>query len=176
MIKKNEYDLLVDLSKLLKKYGPDIFLSLADKFSNPEIFNSISNILYTTAKNKPNVSSKKNEHKRTIRTKTEEFLESTRNLEPDKFNLLLNFFNRFISKTILPNTKDIKAFVVYNKIQIPEIKSRDRTVLNLMEYLSKLPIDKIKIMTDIKVKPSNIKKNHDSDRSLQGWTDIILKK
>lgn len=176
MINKKEYDLLIDLSKLLKKFGPEIFLSLSDKFSNPEIFNSISTILYTTAKNKPNVTAIKKKKKKTIGIQIEELLERNKELEPDKYNLLTNFYNRFISKTVLPNIKDIKAFVVNNKIPFPEIKSRDRAALNLIEYLSKLPSDKIKNLTDIKLKPSTINKNEDSDRSLQGWTDIILKK
>ncbi len=175
MTNKNGYDLLIDLAKLLKKYGSDTFLSLADKLSNQEIFSTISNILYTTAKNKPYVSAIKKKQKKTIGIQIQELLESTRNMEPDKFNLLSDFYNRFISKTIFPSIKDIKAFVVNNKIQIPEIKSRDRAALNLIEYLSKLPSDKISIMTDIKVKLSTINKKEDSDRSLQGWTDIILK-
>lgn len=174
MINKKEYDLIIDLSKLLKKFGPDTFLSLADKFSNPEIFNSISNILYITVKNKPNVTAIKKKKKKTIGIQIEELLEKIKELEPDKYNLLTNFYNRFISKSILPNIKEIKAFVVNNKIPIPEIKSRDRAALNLIEYLSKLPSDKINIMTDIKRNPSTINKNEDSDRSLQGWTDIIL--
>ena len=50
-----EFDLLVDLSKLLKKYGPEVFDQLAKQLSAPEFAERLTKLLSGAARIMPAV-------------------------------------------------------------------------------------------------------------------------
>lgn len=161
MIGEKEYALMLDLAKLLKKYGPETFESLAGLISSPEFTEKFSAVLVSTAKSgRADVSRRKSSTKGLSRLK---------NVEPEKYEIIQSFIAEFKAGRILPSLKEVNRFVAENNL--PEIKaeSRSRVISPLAHSLLELsPEDLRKILADLL-------KQGKSDSSLSQWGEIITK-
>ena len=104
-----EFELLIEIAKLLKRYGPETFENLARTVSSPESIEKLISILTTAAK-AHRASQSKRRTKRTptdFRSKIARLEES----EPEKSHLLMGLYDGLTSKALLPTLRDIKAFV-----------------------------------------------------------------
>jgi hypothetical protein len=90
--------------------------------------------------------------------------------EPQKYELISDFYNALQTKAILPTMRDIKAFVL--DCGLPEIRgdSRQKSIAPLIKRLILLPTETLSIKLRIP------KPDQKGDRSLEGWTNIILDK
>ena len=173
MGEKPELDLLIDIAKLVKKYGSETFENLADKISTPEFSERLSSLLASTAKvarqaqmettDKP----AKKKGVRDFRTSLVAFEKN----EPEKSAILLKFYDDLLAKIVLPTFRDIKTFLQDNDLPVIKATSREKAIIPLAKVLMALSIDEIKNRIS-SVKPV-IKKD---DRSLEGWSNIILDK
>lgn len=167
---KRELDLLIDLAKLLKKYGPGSFESLAESISSPETAQKLSVVLVQVAKIGRTIP----KTKRNIRHKKEPSIPKSliilEKIEPQKYKFLMNFYNDLIVKKILPSLRDIKEFAT--DCGLPEIRaeSRQKAIGPLISLLIKFSNEQLI------AKIQSLKKHDTSDRSLEGWSDVILKK
>jgi hypothetical protein len=166
---QQELDLLVDIAKLLKKYGTEPFESLAETISSPEITQHLSHILTQVVR----IASTIPKMERKIETKQKpsipRSLIALMNVEPEKHQFLMNFYTDLIAKTVLPSLRDIKEFAL--DCGLPEVraKSRPKAINPLIGSLTNLPIEQLK--TKIQ---QTLKKYDIDDRSLEGWSNIIL--
>lgn len=173
MSDRPEFALLIEIAKLLRKYGPETFESLAENLSTPEFSERLVSVLSTVAKTG-----------RTVRPKESETAEERRSLrdfrsslvaagktEPEKSELLVKFYDGLTAKTILPTLRDIQAFA--SDMGLPPLKAtaRDKAVIPLTKALLPLPLEELRARLAA-VKPVS---NQD-DRSLEGWSNIILDK
>jgi hypothetical protein len=170
MIKERELDLLLDLLKLLKRYGPESFELLANDLSSPEATEDLSRIL-TQVSRKAKTIHQPEKNRRGKRQhpipKSLFILEKT---DPQKFQILIGFYNDLITKRILPSLSNIKQFAA--EYGLPEVRaeSRQKAINPLINALVTSPYDKMKERIQL------ISMHQLGDRSLEGWGKIILKR
>jgi len=170
MIKERELDLLLDLLRLLKKYGSESFELLANDLSSPEATEDLSRILTQVSRKAKRIhKSEKNRGGKPQypAPKSLFILEKT---DPMKFQILIKFYNDLIAKKILPSLSDIKQFAA--EYGLPEVRaeSRQKAINPLINALVTSPYDKMK------ERIQSISMHELGDRSLEGWGKIILKK
>jgi len=167
---QRELDLLVDLVKLLKKYGPEPFELLAASISSPEMSQHLSTILTQVAKIDHTIPKTKRKTKPRKKPSVPRSLTALKKVEPEKYQLLMNLYTDLIGKTVLPTLRDIKEFVADCKLPQVRTKSRQKAVSSLIGSLIKLPNEQLT------AKIQSLKKYDIGDRSLEGWSNIILNK
>lgn len=168
MTTQRELDLLVDLAKLLKKHGADTFESLAESISSPEMTRHLSRVLTQVAKIAHTIPKTKGETGLKQEPRIPRSLINLKSTDTEKYQLSMNFYNDLIAKTVLPSLRDIKEFAV--DCGLPEIraKSRQKAISPLISSLVKFPNEQL--IAGIQ----SLRKYDTSDRSLEGWTNIIL--
>lgn len=168
MTTQPELDLLIDLAKLLKKYGPEPFESLAESISSPEMAQHLSRILIQVTKTARTIPKTKREKGLKQEPSIPKSLITLEGVEPEKYQLLMSFYTNLTAKTLLPSLRDIKEFAM--ECGLPEVraKSRQKAISPLISSLVKFPNEQLI------GKIQSVKKYDMSDRSLEGWTNIIL--
>ncbi|MET0647612.1 MAG: hypothetical protein ABW208_13430 [Pyrinomonadaceae bacterium] len=172
MTNNNEYDLLSDLARLVKKYGPETFETLASQLSRPDFIYQLAEIISTTAKASRIARPRKAQGRTTkprvdFRTSLVELGES----EPDKSVMLVQLLDGLMSKAFLPTLRDVRAFVQDNGLPLVKAKTRDKTIVPLVKSLLPMPTEEISMLLR-KIQPTQVR----NDRSLAGWSDIILRR
>jgi len=168
MTTQRELDLLVDLAKLLKKHGPDTFESLAESISSPEMTQHLSRVLTQVAKIARTIPKTKGEAGIKQEPRIPKSLISLKSAEPEKYQLLMNFYNDLIAKTVLPTLRDIKEFGVDCGLREIRAKSRQKAISPLISSLLKFPNEQLI------ARIQSLEKYDTGDRSLEGWSNIIL--
>lgn len=169
MSDKPEFELLIEIAKLLKKYGPEAFESLAQGLSSPEFSERLASILTASARIGRS-EQKKAESKRM----TKDFRLSVIELgetEPEKSALLLTLYDSLMAKTLLPTLREIQIYVSDMGLPPVKVTTRDKTIVPLIKTLMNLPINELKDKLSV-IKPVSTQ----DDRSLEGWSNIILDK
>ena len=173
MSDNSEFELLRDIAKLLKKYGPDTFERLSEKLSSPDFSERLAALLVTTAKT-GRTAQITEPHKVERQQTQRDFRSSLIALEqtdPNRATLLIKFYDGLTGKTYLPTLRDIQAFV--SDLGLPPLKatSRDKAIVPLIKVLLPLGLEDLQSrLSAVKPVPTN------DDRSLEGWSNIILDK
>ena len=167
---QRELDLLVDLVKLLKKYGPEPFESLAASISSPEMTHHLSVILTQIAKIGRGIPKTKRKAGPKEKPYVPRSLAALKSVEQEKYQLLMSFYNDLIEKRVLPSLRDIEEFAVDRGLPEVRAKSRQRAISPLIGLLIKLPNEQLI------AKVESLKRFDMDDRSLEGWSNIILEK
>lgn len=168
---RKQFDLLIDITRLLKKYGPDAFDDLAKALQKPETLEHLSVILQASsnAARKAGSLKEKKGYRTGKKVSAEDFLLNLENAQPAKASILASFHDDLIAKNALPSLRDIRALAVDKGLELVKAKSRDKAILPLLKDLANRPIEDIQaIVEDVKYRSQN------GDRSLQGWTGVIL--
>ncbi len=164
MIDGSEFELLAELARLLKKYGPETFEGLAEHLSSPEFSQRLVTLLSATARQGRAMGvSEDRQLLRNIRTSLTEL----QHREPEKAKLLLRLYDGMVAKNILPTRRDIEAFVSEMGLLPIKTNVRKTAIASLINALMVFPID------ELKAKLSTTDPIQD-DRSLEGWSNIIL--
>lgn len=168
---KPELELLVDIAKLLKKYGPETFEALAKTLSKPEFSEDLVTILAKAAKAGYANRSPKTDKARG-KQPTRDFrstLVAMADSEPEKSELLVSFYDRLKAKTVLPTLRDIQMFASEVGLSPLKVNNRQQAIVPLTKELANLPLE------ELRVKLSTVKSLSTQDeRSLEGWSKIIL--
>ncbi len=171
MKNRPEMDLLVDLARLMKKHGPEPFEILANSIRSSDFARELADLLSTSA-SIANATTKKRGKptKREPMTSIGNTLAVLQRTEPQKYELISDFYDALQTKAILPTMRDIKAFAL--DCGLPEIRgnSRQKSIAPLIKHLILLPTESLSIKVRIP------KSDQRGDRSLEGWTNIILDK
>src|SRR5687767_11741141 len=106
---RSELELLVEIAKLLKKYGPETFEKLAENLSSPEFSERLTSVLFTTARAarsiKKDFSAEPKQTPRDFRSS----LVALAKTESEKSDLLIKFYDGLSAKLLLPTLRDIQA-------------------------------------------------------------------
>ncbi len=160
-----EYELLKDLAKLLQKHGPESFKSLALLFSDKELAETISNILFEVHHHSELIkkTQKKLSKNKTLRSSIIELNKD----DPERTNLLLSIYDKLEENKYLPTLKQIRLFCEDNALKPISARSRKSAInqfVKVMMELSSSDISSVKKLLDEKPE----------DRTLDGWSSIIL--
>lgn len=171
MKNRPELDLLVDLAKLIKKHGPEPFEILANSMRSTNLAKELTDLLSASASvARATLKKRKKPSKRESVTSLENTLAVLQQTEPQKYELISDFYNALQRKAVLPTIRDIKAFAL--DCGLPEIRgaSRQKSIAPLIRRLILLPTENLSKKLEIP------KSDQKGDRSLAGWTNIILDK
>lgn len=169
MSENKDTELLIELAKLLKKFGTGSFDTLAENLSKPEFSERLVLVLTSISKASKSLPQKP-KRKSSSRDFRSSLVESAQS-EPGKFELLIKLYDDLGAKTILPSLRDIKFFVEDVGLNPMKATDRSKAVIALIKQLSLLNAD------EIRSKVSNLKfNNFKDDRSLEGWNNIIFNK
>ncbi len=173
MSDRSEFDLLVDLARLLKKYGPETFDRLAQELASPDAARRLAKVLTLTAHAAPDLPAREkgaNARAASPRDFRLRLLELTK-AEQEKADLLLPLYEGLLARTLLPNLRDIREFAAGKRLPPVTGASRPRAVIDFLESLASLPLDQLKsLVANLQPGPET------GDRSLDAWTRIILEK
>ncbi len=168
MKEDRELDLLVDLSKLLRKYGPDLFDQLAEQLSTPEFINRLAELLSRTAR----VARTAPTNRRAKSPSQNEFrasLVALADSEPERGALLLRLYDELMAKTILPTMENLRGFAAKAGLNPLEMRSRPQAVVALVVELRGRSLTELNaLVADLNTTGGQ------HDRSLENWTRIIL--
>lgn len=164
-----EFDLLAEIARLLKKYGPETFDSLAENLAKPEFSERLAELLSTTGKaaRKAQATATRNEQGRSPRDFRSSLL-ALRESDPEQSALLVRLYDDLAAKTVLPTLRDVRAFASDAGLSPTTATSRDKAVIPLIKALMSLPTD------DIRSRLATIRPVSADDRSLEGWSNLIL--
>ena len=160
--------LLTDIIKLLLKHGPESFSNLSKTISDGRFVKELESILAETARSGKVLSSqsKKQQTKKPIR---KQLFELTKK-QPEKGQILLGFYDGLNAKRYLQNLRQIREFAIELKLPTIKATSRDRALGPLIRGLMKLSVSDLRVIC----KEMNEEKNQNDDRSLAGWSKLIL--
>jgi DNA-binding transcriptional MerR regulator len=166
MTDQQELDLLIDLVKLVKKYGPVSFEELAKYLSSQATTQELPQILTKVAQMTRAIPEKK--QKKEQATAIPKALISIEHSEPEKYLLLKVFYDKLTAKAVLPTLKDIKEFLRESGFPEAHADSRQKAINPLVSSLVKSS------NKEILNKIQSISKYKSGYRSLEGWGNIIL--
>ena len=168
-MKPESLDLLIDIAKLLKKHGAEAFSNLSIELRSDLFRENLTDLLDTTAKVGIAKDLDRPQNRQPIFSRKSLSLLSQK--EPEKAQLLQIFYDSLNAKSVLPTLKDIQMFAI--ELGLPDIKAngRKKATPSLMRALMTVPLEDLKK----KLLPlmSNLNYN---DRSLEGWSNLIIKK
>src|SRR2546428_4481408 len=104
-----EFELLSDLAKLIKKYGPETFEDLAQAFVNPNFIERFADVLKTTASVGRNTRRKVRKNSRNSRNP--DFRSSLLRLgldETEKGALLMDLYDGLKATDLLPTLREMQ--------------------------------------------------------------------
>jgi hypothetical protein len=165
---RREFELLADIAKLLKKYGAEVFEQLARILAAPETTARLASILSGVVKEARGLKNG-GAGPRTSGSGIRSLLIKLAEAEPSKSSLLLALYDDLKAKRILPTLRDFRAFAISNSLPLIQAAKRANAVECLMDALILLPQERVESLTK-----SLRAGAHQDDRSLAGWTRIIL--
>jgi hypothetical protein len=164
-----EFDLLCDLSKLIKKYGAQTFDELARELASPDFMERFLDVLRLTANAHRRTPSIK---KRATSSKESDFralLVNTGRTEAEKSRLLTDLYDALKSKAVLPTLREMQSFASDNGLPPITHKSREKALVPFVKTFLRMPIE------DVRFYLSQIRQTGaPDDRSLEGWSNIIF--
>jgi len=175
MIEMDKIALLLDLAHLVKKYGPTVFSDLAGVLRDPEAVAELVSILEVAE-----VSGRKacvtDSRRATNRVKggklsVPKIISEIEKNDPAKAQVLSDFHGTLAAKRALPTLRELRSFVLDNGFKEVETRSRNRAIGQLLRDMAAHPLEDIRSMLGrIRMEDTA------GDRSLEGWTNVILDK
>lgn len=170
MSEDRDIELLADIARLLKKYGPEPFEKLAQKLNEGELIENLLSILEVSARtgrqSKTSLGKKRSPAKKNGIT---ELLQNIEKDDPKKANLLKQFHQSLVGKAILPTLKDIRHFAEDNGLKPIKATGREKAILPLLRDMAEIPVDRISRMVSRLPQTAE-----EGGRTLEGWAGVIL--
>jgi hypothetical protein len=169
--KRPELDLLLELAKLLRKYGPEAFESLSVSLKSPEITNMLSELLGGLAHEVRKTRDSTKESKGKVgRSAPDKSLTSLKSTDPPKYSLIIDIQTDLLEKRKLPTIGDLHEFAFSLGISNIQSTSRQKVISAIINTLMRMSIEEISSKTQMIV-------THPSrEGNIEGWSDFVLKK
>ncbi len=172
MSEERAIDLLGDLAKLLKKYGPGPFEELAQLLANPAFSTRLALILAATARAVPSEQTQHHSGTGPFRSggAVRSYLDELWTTEPKRAVLLRNCYER-LQVAPLGSARALKDFAAQSGLPEPQATTKYKAVLELLGSVRDYSEEQLeKLLAAMPPVPV------DEDRSLAAWTRLILDK
>lgn len=169
MTGKTDLDLLVELSRIVAKYRPEVVARLAEQIRDPvraeELAIALEFVAVRSTQKKvaPRAKSPKSDR---VGIKV---LNELRSADPEKHSLIAEVRRELLAGTILQSMADIRRFALMNDLSIGNASSRKAAISPFLRSLAQLSTPEI-----ISLRDALIQYNTD-DRSLERWRDVIVR-
>jgi hypothetical protein len=164
-------DLLVEIARLLTKYGPEPFEELARHIRDERFLNDLLVLLETSA-HAGRRSTRPLGTKRKAKTESKglgKLLKQCEAEDPDKARALEKVYESLMSKRLLPTLRQIRDFAKDNGLPPIKATSRDKAIVPLVRGMVSMPSERI---VSVLERDSHFEEK--GDRTLEGWTNVIL--
>jgi hypothetical protein len=165
-----ELELLVDIARLLKKYGAETFAALAEELASPAFRERLVALLTTAAE-----VGRGSSVARVGRPKSPRGVDDLRSSlidvqqsDAEKATLLLRFYDDLMGKRLLPTARELQLFAEGFDPSAPPLTGRKKAIESLFKQLLPLPVERLREVV------ASVKPTVPEDRSLEGWTNLIL--
>jgi hypothetical protein len=166
----SEGELLVDLAKLFRKYGPEPFESLSLLISSPESSARFASLLRQSA----DIARRAGVNAATRKSgEVDRFLTTLLEGDPERWGHLHRLANDLASRVLPVSNSELAEAVRELGGMSPDRARRQDLILSLVQLLAKLPIEDIQSRLHRFAKRSE--KSPDPDRSLSAWADLIMR-
>lgn len=165
-LSESELALLGDLTRLLRKHGPETFKSLAASLADPEWPARLAAILSTVADAAPQ--QRANKRPTTARSTSEKVAAQLQHIDQKRLTLLRPVADNLVNGETLPRLKDVAEFASAAGFPAVRAKSRGDAVVALVRNMIAMPIDELERL----VQGMSVSTSQDQ-RSLEGWNRII---
>jgi hypothetical protein len=160
-------DLLADLTKLLKKHGPETFRALAEALRDPEQLASLSDTLEVLSKESIHFGVTK-QGRTSPGSALRAQLDEVANTSPEKANLLRQLWERLMASESVTSS-ELRSYA--RRAGLPQLKSGERGRVVQAFVASLITLDIAQIQHHIDQIP---KGSGDNENDLAGWSRIIL--
>ncbi|EEY8044765.1 hypothetical protein ACJQTL_001426 [Escherichia coli] len=165
---KKTFTLLSEIFSLIAKYGEENFYNAISKLNDPELVKSLNQVKSAAITRKQSVKSSKH-------------IVSTSKKPTDMLNIDLvnNIKNHLSNIRVFKETKDVRSYLENQKFVNPDLlnkRSRQQMISTFCKQCSYLTTETLElVISELERKPLH-GHTHKDDRSLENWSDIILKK
>lgn len=163
-------NLLVDLARLVKRYGPGPFEDLAALLREPEGTARLVSILEGSAQAGRD-GTVMDKSRSTRKWLSPSLISDIRRNEPEKAEVLLGFAEALEAKSILPTLREVKDFASDNGLRPVTASSREKALPSLLRSLAARSTEEVEQLLN-RYQPSCL----GGDRTLDGWAGVILRK
>ena len=174
MTQSDKFALLKDLASLLKKHGPTAFTELAEFLRNPATVTDLISILETSGAAGRRAGTTRPSWKGAApgtKGSVKRLLTDINDKDPEKAESLSTFYGMLLTKRVLPTMRDLRNFAEDSGLRSVTASSRDRAIPPLLRELATRSVEEVRVMLQ------QIRRvDTQGDRTLEGWTDVILGK
>lgn len=170
----DKFALLKDLAGLVKKHGPEVFSDLVRFLRNPDTLAELVTILEAAeiAGRRARLG-----ESRALRTQRGASTGAVRKLlseletgQPEKAQILSGLYEALVAKQAFPTLGELRGFAKDNGLPAVTATSREKAITSLLRNLASRSTDDVRSMLRrVRIAASG------GDRTLEGWTDVILK-
>ena len=178
MNEQRELDLLVDITRLLKKYGPEAFERLANVLQERRLADTVATVLDKTIRARMARAETPVGYKAVRRRQRKQGLLVSKDVllaiateDAEKSRLLVSFWEDLQARRRLPRLRDVRDFAMDSDLPPVAGPSRDRAVSSLTEHLMTLPMERLSAIVEAAQVMESSGKG-----SLEAWTRVILHK
>ncbi|MCA1619209.1 MAG: hypothetical protein LC795_07840 [Acidobacteria bacterium] len=169
MNNNKEFDLLSDIAKLIKKYGPETFEALGEQITNPKFTIILADLLSTTAKTYRATPKAKSRSR--SKPQKGNFLSRLEESDPEKAALLIELYDSLKNRSILPTLREMRDFATDNGLPTVKSTSREKALIPFVRTFLKMPAEELREYLR-RIQPTR----SSGDRTLEGWSKIIFGK
>jgi hypothetical protein len=177
MMENRKIDFLRDLVALLHRHGPEPLLGLVADLNDDMLRQQLTmslTALANVAGDKQNVRRPYAERRTEGRSEKQRawaILDSLRALEPEKAEILQQFYSGLSSRKLLPTKNHILEFCASLNIEVPAQQERNRLLLPILRYMSSLSLQEIRYALE-----RGLNSGEDSNSEYQRLADVIMKR
>lgn len=157
-------ELVVDLARLLRKYGPDEFIRVAQLVRSAEFADALAQLLTTFAFVGRAESGRRPE--RGAKT-VENVIENLRQRDPERHALLTDIWRR-LQEDPTVTLRDLDSLYRLAAVEPSRSRSRQRAAVGLLRALAEKPTDDVRRIAEA------LPRRDSRPGGLMGWADIIL--
>lgn len=167
MIGQKELELLIELKKLINKYGDDTFTNLINHLRDESFLANIEMLSKKIQSIK--MPQKRKKIKTNYSKKIDDLLRDIEKNNKEQSILLKNFLIKLNKKEYFKTIKELSKYLANSGIYQKNIKTWEHGKFILLSHFSKQGT------SQIKENINEIEKTVDTnDRSLEGWSNIIF--
>ena len=172
MITRQQKEFLIDLAKLFEKHGTQPFEGLADLLSSPETIQLWVDFLRKSSITAQEAGFEQSgKRKISPRRAVKLELERIKSEDPKKHKALARLRDALLSKTALPNLRDVRNFAQDRGLPSITAKKREQAIFQLLQSIIPLDTDQISEITE-----SLPHSQPESFNDFEGWSEIIMDK
>lgn len=176
MIQGYNKKFLKDLVELLRRHGPKPFLDLAEALTNPrwreELIRGLSELAKIAEEAQPHQESsiKQLARKQSEVERAHSLLESLRQSDNEKADLLSQLYDGLNSRILLPSKADVLEYCSFLHFPVSSQSQRNKLLLPVLRYLAGVPLQEVRFALERAVTASE-----DSGENYRRLANTIMK-